>query len=261
MHGLGNDFVFVSKSDLGPELNLHNFILEISQRNIGIGCDQFIVINEKDDFIEMEVYNPDGSSAEACGNATRCITKLMCEKRNISNLNVFVKGRKLECNYINKIASVNMGAPKYNEAWMPDDFTLNSELSKFLSPEASVIAVDMGNPHLVIIDNSISENDMKILGPKFEKLNIFKNGVNVNFASVNDEIINLKVWERGTGFTYACGSGACASFAACNKLGFTPDNAIVRFELGDLKMSFKNSEVIMSGAAELVAEGVYYYGA
>ena len=260
MHGLGNDFVFVSKKDIDEIDNIPKMVLSISNRHTGIGCDQFIIYENKLPHISLEIYNEDGSSAEACGNATRCIAYLFSEKTGEKDVEISVAGRILDCRAenINNV-SVNMGQAKFTTNWMPSDTILANELRPYLSSSAEFLCVDIGNPHLVIIDQNISIEDMVILGPRFEKSHLFPSGVNVNFISIEDNKINLKVWERGVGFTYACGSGACASFAASSKLGFIPSKAKVQFELGDLEMEYKEADIVMSGPVALVAEGTFYY--
>ena len=261
MHGLGNDFIFVDKKDLPAAFDIKPAVISLSRRHTGIGCDQFIIYDDQDSFIDISIYNSDGSSAQACGNATRCLSYLFSKIKNTEHIKISVQGRVLECAAENADnVSVNMGEVKFDCAWMPSYESLAKELSPYLSSSAQFLCADIGNPHLVIIDPNLSQDDMSLLGPRLEKSALFPNGVNVNFANILDDVIELKVWERGAGFTYACGSGACASFAACHKLGFVPDNAKVKFELGTLDMKLESGEVIMNGKVALVAMGIFYYG-
>lgn len=260
MHGLGNDFVFINKKDIALAINIQELVKYCAKRHTGLGCDQLIIYEETGPSIALEIYNADGSMAEACGNATRCISYLFNQKTRGKNITISVNERILECN-INDAdhVSVNMGKPNFASTWMPDYSALSKELKTYLSNSAEFLCVDIGNPHLVIIDPNISEEDTELLGQKFEKSPLFPFGANINFASINNDIITLKVWERGTGFTYACGSGACASFAASSKLGFVGEKAIVQFELGSLNMEYKNQDILMSGPVALVAEGTFFY--
>lgn len=258
MNGLGNDFIICNKSDL---LNIKDFsklARYVSHRNTGIGCDQFIVYETSINKTLMEIYNSDGSKAEACGNATRCIAYLnfLSTAEKINFIQVFDKKLKCEIFDENNI-SVNMGSVEFEEGEILDKIT--NFLKDYLFENSEILIVNIGNPHLVIFDSKLSFDDMKMLGPKIEKNSIFSNGINVNFAKLNNNIINLKVWERGTGFTFACGSGASATFAAAKKLGYITDSAIVKFELGNLKMEFDNNDIIMKGPVKLVAEGKFCY--
>jgi diaminopimelate epimerase len=259
MHGLGNDFIFIKKSDIKAITNIEEFIIKYSNRHIGIGCDQFIIFEQNDNYTEMEIYNSDGSSAKACGNATRCLTHLNFIENKSKKLRIKVLDRMLDCEVEddNNI-SVNMGKASFDASWIPSREKLSDKIAEYLSHNANYICVDVGNPHLVIIDNSLSDSDKYVLGELFEKSEIFQDGVNVNFVKLSGDNINLKVWERGVGFTYACGSGACASFAACNKLGYIFGNTLVNFQIGSLEMKLCDDDIIMKGSATLVAKGVIY---
>jgi diaminopimelate epimerase len=154
-----------------------------------------------------------------------------------------------------------MGAPSFTENWMPDD-KLFELAEKYNISRKEIICVDMGNPHLVIF-SKLSTKDMNTFVKLFVKSTLFNDGVNVNFVQIKNNEINLKVYERGTGFTLACGSGACASYAAARKLGHidTRSNttSIVNFEKGSLKMKVSlEGEIIMRGAADYVFSGEYY---
>jgi len=260
MHGLGNDFVFVDRANLPTEFSVSEIVSFIAKRRVGIGCDQFILYKDNGLSIDMNIFNADGSVAKACGNATRCLAYFYGKKNNVKEVIVSVEGRNLLCNLIDKNnVSVNMGIASFNEDWMPTYENLLKELSPYLSSSAETLCVDVGNPHLVIIDQNFTKEDMKLLGQKFEKSHLFRFGININFATILNNVINLRVWERGAGLTYACGSGACASFAAAHKLEFVSDSAIVKFELGSLNMDFLKDGILMSGPVSFVAEGIFYY--
>lgn len=258
MHGLGNDFIFIKKDDI-DSYDPSYLAKKYSDRHISIGCDQFILYEVFKDYVQMDIYNSDGSTALACGNATRCLAALLCKERDNSEIEIRVGERRLNCSVDSSgIVSVNMGEANFNSPWIPEYNLLSNELSQYLSTSAEFCCVDMGNPHLVIIDQNLQEEDMGLLGPRLEKSNLFPGGVNVNFVKLDGDTIKLKVWERGVGFTYACGSGACASFAVCNKLGFLSKHAEVKFLLGSLYMEMENDRVKMSGKVSLVAEGVLF---
>ncbi len=259
MHGLGNDFVIIEENALPSLINYNEFAVKISNRKIGIGCDQFIIYQNEGDSIKMSIYNHDGSKAKACGNASRCIAKLIYDLTGIKNITLNVDGRLVICNYIapDEI-KINMGNVSFNEKWMPSTDKLWPLAQKYMIEPKEMLCVDVGNPHLVIF-SELSEPDQNIIGQNFQNLSLFSEGVNVNFTKIVDDKIFLKVWERGTGFTYACGSGAIASYAAANKLGFASEKAQVIFELGFLQMLKEQNNFSMIGPASYVFFGEYIY--
>jgi diaminopimelate epimerase len=125
-----------------------------------------------------------------------------------------------------------------------------------------IICADIGNPHLIIFSQGLTDDDKKLLGAKLSLAELFPGGINVNFAQIQNNNILLQVWERGVGFTLACGSGTCASFAAACRLGYIDENkeCNVIFKLGSLSLKFSDKkEVLLSGPAEKLAQGEYYY--
>lgn len=255
MHGLGNDFVLISQSQLASDLDMSTFARDIANRRTGIGCDQLILYTKHDhDIYEMSIYNQDGSGAGACGNGTRCLAKLI----NHDQITIKVRGRKLVASLCsNGNVAVNMGSVSFNTTWVPNESAL-WELATFykLDPR-EVVCVDVGNPHLVIFKPDLTDADRALIGQALEYHPLFPEGVNVNFAKIEHGKIELKVWERGDGFTLACGSGACASYAAAHKLSFVENKGIVQFELGELNMSMQDNEITMTGSAVFVAQGIY----
>ncbi|NRB11125.1 MAG: diaminopimelate epimerase [Rickettsiaceae bacterium] len=262
MHGLGNDFIIISKNELPKSTNINSFIAKICHRRLGIGADQFIIYNQDNKIsnkYHVDIYNQDGSPAEACGNAMRCIARLIYDNSQQKEIVIAVAKRNIHCNYITKDEiSVDMGVVSFDKAWMPNNDELWNLANNYGLEPKEVICVDVGNPHLVIF-TELSDKDKKIIGKDFEKHELFKDGVNVNFPSLINDKIYLKVWERGTGFTLACGSGAAASFAASHKLGFVSEKAEVIFDLGTLKMAYHNNNIVMNGSATYVFLGEYVY--
>jgi diaminopimelate epimerase len=259
MHGLGNDFVIIAEEMLPPAINMQNFAQRISDRRLGIGCDQFITYKEDNDFVKMSIFNRDGSKAKACGNASRCLSRLIFEKSKKSNITLDIDGRKVLCAYSNEDEiKVDLGTVSFEESWMLQKEVLWDLAMRHLIEPKEMLCVDVANPHLVIF-SKLSDQDKGIIGKNFQNPDLFKEGVNVSFAQIKDDKIYLKVWERGTGFTYACGSGAIATFAAANKLGFVGDDAEVIFELGTLKMQKVGANIAMTGPASFVFEGEYFY--
>ena len=260
MHGLGNDFVFMEKKYLSKIRNISDFASKVSNRRRGIGCDQFITYsNSRESDIEMSIYNQDGSKALACGNASRCLARLMFDKNGYNQTTLNIDSRIVQCNYLNKDEiKVNMGEVSFDEPWMPKQTDLWELAKRHLIEPKEMICVDVANPHLVIF-TKLSDQDKKVIGQNFQNNDLFKDGINVNFATIEDSKIYLKVWERGAGFTYACGSGAIATFAAANKLGFASDKVEVLFELGSLLMQKEKQNINMIGSATYIYSGSYTY--
>jgi diaminopimelate epimerase len=259
MHGLGNDFVIINQVDLPIDRDTHKLAMEISDRNIGIGCDQFIVYSREPDHYKMMIYNQDGSSAKMCGNASRCLARLIHESCGDKNIIIKILDRILTCKILdNNYISVNLGSVSFDENWMPRPEKIYPIAEMYMIDLKEILCVDVGNPHLVIFGN-LSVQDKDGLGKKLQDRALFNDGVNVNFATVRNEGIYLSVWERGVGFTLSCGSGACASFAASVKLGFVNDKAKVIFKHGSLNMLEYKGDIIMSGPATFISDGEFYY--
>ncbi len=260
MHGLGNDFVIMLEDKIPTTIGIGDFTSRISDRRCGIGCDQFItykIINNNK--VKMGIYNQDGSKALACGNASRCLSKMLFDTKGIRQVKLDVDGQLVSCECMgpNEI-KVDMGPVSFEKQWMPNSAKLWDLASLHLIEPKEMICVDLANPHLVIF-SKLSHQDQKIIGKRFQKLKFFLDGVNVNFAKVKNNRIYLKVWERGAGFTHACGSGAIATFAAANKLGFVDDNSEIVFKLGVLKMQKLGQNISMCGTASYVFSGEYLY--
>lgn len=259
MNGLGNDFVIIKDSDIPKNAEIKNFSLKISDRRCGIGCDQFIIYSELNSKVKTRIYNHDGSKALACGNASRCLSKLMFDTNGTKNIELDVDGRSVFCEYKNdEEIIINMGISSFSEKWMPNFDSLLFFSKRYLIQPKEMLCVDVGNPHLVIFAK-LSDKDKQIIGKNLQNTSLFRDGVNVNFAKVENNKIFLKVWERGTGFTNSCGSGAVATFAAANRLGFIFDSAEIIFKLGSLKMKKIGDVITMSGSAKYSFSGEYYY--
>lgn len=254
MHGLGNDFVIVEKSPQVASLNLSSLAKEISDRHTGLGCDQFILYEMKGDECLMHIYNQDGSESRMCGNATRCLTKLIGKK----DLNIRVLDRVLKCHMNDKSVSVNMGSASFDSKWMPSEAALWELAAMYKLEPREILCLDLGNPHLVIFKEDLTHQDRELIGRDMQHNPLFVGGINVSFVNIKGTTLDVIVWERGAGFTLACGSGACASFAAAKRLGFVDDKALVRFKLGELEMADSDGEIVMTGSATLVAKGLWY---
>lgn len=266
MHGLGNDFVIMKAQDI-ENVDIVDLVKKVADRHLGVGCDQFIIYTTQEGSIDgitynyqMWVYNNDSSHASTCGNATRCIAKLIYEETGLKQVNIKVSDRIIFCSYIddNNI-SVNMGTPSFHESWMPMQDDLEDFAMRYKMQPKEIVCVSMSNPHIVIFGNFLEE-DKEVIGQALQNGDLFPDGVNVNFASKQGNRILLTVWERGAGITLACGSGACATFAAAKRLGFIDHDAEVVFKLGSLYLSSKNNDIIMRGSAIAIARGIFYYG-
>jgi diaminopimelate epimerase len=156
------------------------------------------------------------------------------------------------------LATVNLGTIGFQEGWMPKEHDLWNVAKEYdLSPK-EILCVDVGNPHLVIFAQ-LTPEEKNLIGHSLQGHQLFPEGVNVNFAHIMDGVIYLEVFERGAGMTLACGSGACATFAAAEKMGFASDSGIIRFKLGDLSMQKMKNDILMTGPASYVFAGEYYY--
>lgn len=269
MQGLGNDYVYVNcfkeKIDNPPEL-----ARRISDRHFGVGSDGLIMINPSDkaDF-EMEMYNADGSRGEMCGNGIRCVAKYvydygLTDKTSISvetlggikYLDLTVQDGKV------KLVKVNMGRPELAPSKVPVAAEGDRAVDEPITvdgKEYRMTCVSMGNPHAVIFaDRDIRELPLEEIGPKFENHERFPKRVNTEFVRVLDRrTAEMRVWERGSGETLACGTGACAVAVACVLNGLTEDEVTVRLLGGDLQIKWdrENDIVYMTGPAEVVFDG------
>ncbi|QEK39485.1 diaminopimelate epimerase [Candidatus Sneabacter namystus] len=258
MHGLGNDFVIVEDKFFNYQNAKHEVKL-VCDRRLGVGCDQMIVFSKTlPDEYGMVVFNQDGSKGEVCGNATRCLAWLCFQDTGKQNCSIRVLDKVIPCFVSGKDKiSVNMGTPKFQAEWMPSSDIMWKLAKNYSLNAREMMCVDMGNPHLVILNQNITENFMSKVGACLSSHHSFPKGVNVNFAKIKNDAIHLKVWERGTGLTLACGSGACATFSAINKMGFVNDEVTVKFAVGDLQLSLQDSNVIMEGPVEKTIEGTF----
>jgi len=251
MHGLGNDFVVIDSTKNQYTINKSSIQL-ISDRRFGVGCDQVIEMKHsaKED-IYMKIYNSDGTEAEACGNAARCVAGLLfasSPKKEVSIETVagILKAESEE----NGLIKVDMGKPRF--FWK--DIPLSSDLNRINFEELSLtngLAINMGNPHVVFFVKDIGDIDINRLGPLVENSSLFPEKVNVEICQIiNRKQIKVIVWERGAGKTLACGSGACAALVAAYKNNLTDPTAEIILSGGSLNITWNissNEHVIMSG--------------
>jgi diaminopimelate epimerase len=270
--GTGNDFVLVL--DLDDERPLSSTEVEVvCDRRKGVGADGVIRVVRTDregaSFF-MDYANADGSVAEMCGNGIRCVGVLLHDRGLAESTSVVVLTRAgLRHLTLHpgsagvRRVTTTMGAPNFTRAAIPmrgpawETFLAQPlEIGDGLTLTAS--AVSMGNPHLVVfVDGDPATVHVGHIGPALERHDLFPERTNVEFAYVHDGVVHARVWERGSGETMACGSGACAAVIAANEAGLVPTRAVVRFPGGDLEVERRpDGEVLLTGEAQRVFEGV-----
>lgn len=268
MHGCGNDYVYVNcfkeKVDYPNEI-----AKKVSDRHFGIGSDGMILIqpSEKADF-RMSMYNMDGSEGKMCGNGIRCVAKYVYDYglTDKTDISVETKGgmKYLDLNVEDgkvETVTVDMGQPILE----PKEIPVISEKDKVVAETITIgkelyeiTCISMGNPHAVVFVEDTSKVDIEKLGPMFENHALFPDRINTEFIQVIDKnTINMRVWERGSGETLACGTGACASVVACVLNGKTEDEVLVHLLGGDLKIKYDKEKqaVFMTGPATVVFDG------
>ncbi len=270
MHGCGNDYIYVNgfKEKIGqdkkPEL-----VRRFSDRHFGVGGDGVIFINPSNEAdFEMEMYNADGSRAEMCGNGIRCVGKYvydrgLTEKTDISVIS-FGKVKYLKLTVKDgKVSTVrvNMGAPELSAEKIPvisDNEQVIDEEIEVHGEKYKMTCVSMGNPHAVVFVNDVSGLALEKIGPLFENHERFPKRVNTEFVQVIDrKRVKMRVWERGTGETLACGTGCCATAAACIVNGLTEERITVELLGGELEIEWDREKnlIFMTGPAETVFDG------
>ncbi|WP_321331578.1 diaminopimelate epimerase [uncultured Bacteroides sp.] len=268
MHGAGNDYIYVDCTKY-PILNPEELSILWSKPHTGIGSDGLVLIDKTDkaDF-SMRIFNADGSEAMMCGNATRCIAKYIYEnglsdKSEIS-LDTLSGIKILKLQIKNKTVTavtVDMGVPSSELVNFAGDGKKEMISEPLTVNGATFIttAVSMGNPHLVIFVEDIATVHLSDIGPKIENLPIFPDRINVEFAQVlNENEIRMRVWERGSGITQACGTGACATIvAAIKNKKIKGRKADIIMDGGTLTIEWdeKSEHVFMTGTATKVFEG------
>ena len=276
MHGCGNDYVYVDgKSEKISQEKKSELAIKVSDRNFGIGSDGLIFINPVDDEnidFEMEMYNADGSRSEMCGNGIRCVAKYVYDKglTTKKNLVIVSAGKK---KYIDltigddgmvSSVKVDMGAPILKPDEVPVIYSGDRIVNAPIVVDGKtwhMTCVSMGNPHAVVFlpeDMNLEEFDIEKIGPKFENHEFFPRRVNTEFVKIDDKNnVHMRVWERGTGETLACGTGACAVVTAAAANGISPVNEDISVHLkgGVLTIRYTGENVLMTGAAEFSFDG------
>jgi diaminopimelate epimerase len=276
MHALGNNYVYIDlfKEELVEE-QLADLARAVSNVNTGIGSDGMILICPSEvASVKMRIFNSDGSEGKNCGNGLRCVAKYAYEHKLVTTTEFMIETLSglvqaqvhLENDEVTSV-TVNMGKPRLKRSELPmlgeeADIVLNEDIV-FNGESYNMTGISMGNPHGIFYVDSINQAPVTTLGPIIEKDNRFPEGINVEFIEVvNDSEIHFRVWERGSGVTQACGTGACAAVVASVLNGKTTKNkqTIVHLAGGDLFITWTDEgHVLMTGPASVICTGTYYY--
>ena len=268
MQGIGNDYVYVNCFTETVE-NPSETARLVSDRHFGIGSDGLILIkpSDKADF-EMEMYNLDGSRGAMCGNGIRCVAKYVYDYgltdkttitvdtlSGIKTLDLTVENGKVS------LVRVNMGSPVFDCVQIPVALPQQQAVDQPVTvggKEYRFTAVSMGNPHAVVFVPEVKDLDLPVIGPGFEHHPLFPDRVNTEFIKVSGRNeLTMRVWERGSGETLACGTGCCATAVACILNGLTEEEVTVHVLGGDIicRWDRQSGNVYMTGPAETVFEG------
>lgn len=272
MHGLGNDFVMVDclHGELA-DANLPELAVQTCDRHFGIGADGLVRIlpSQVADY-RMQIWNPDGSEAEMCGNASRCFGKYLFDRKMAGDrvsVETLAGIKVVDITSSNGIATgmvVNMQQPRMDAADIPINGYIGQVISQPLmvgDKEYKITCVSMGNPHCVIFVDSVDDVNLEKLGPAVETHLVFPAKTNVEFAQViaRDEV-KFRVWERAAGVTLACGTGACAALVAGVLNGFMDRKATIHLPGGDLVIEWREDDnIYMTGPAQEVFTGTFKY--
>ncbi|MEM6618691.1 MAG: diaminopimelate epimerase [Pseudomonadota bacterium] len=253
MHGLGNDFVIVdARGGVDPITPAR--ARAMGDRNTGVGYDQLAVLHPGTGAdVDVTFWNSDGTQAAACGNASRCITRLLTEETGRDAVTLRTERGLLPGRRAGEVFSVNMGDPLFD--WQ--DIPLARAVDTAALPlTGAPVAVGMGNPHCIFFVDDADAVDPAANGPAVEHNPLFPQGTNVEFVSVlADGSLRMRVWERGAGITRACGSGACAVAVAAHRAGLAPRRVTVVLDGGALELDWRDDGVWMTGPASFVFSG------
>jgi len=265
MHGLGNDFVVIDAINQSVSLNPEQVRL-IADRHRGIGCDQLLLVeasNSSNVDFRYRIFNADGGEVAQCGNGARCFAKFVVDKGLTQKTQISVETAsgviRLQLEADGQV-TVDMGTPHFSPASLPFDEKVESDRYIIAVNDSNVEigAVSMGNPHAIVLVEDVSTAPVLRLGPAIEGHALFPQRVNVGFMQVvSRDQIRLRVFERGTGETQACGTGACAAMAVAHRWGMVDDTVSVELPGGRLLIHWPNkaSSLLMSGPAQTVFTG------
>ncbi len=257
MHGLGNDFAIFDARKSGLKMTPER-ARALSDRRRGIGCDQLIVMRASTTSdVFMEIWNADGSRVGACGNATRCVGKLLLDETGSSKVAIETDAGQLSAVLDGSNISVNMGPAVTGWQKIPLATETDTAAAEYeLGPLRAPGCVNMGNPHAVFFVEEAEDVDLAHWGPKIEADAFFPERVNVSVATIRNGVIRQRVWERGAGITDACGSAACASVVAATRRGLADRKAVVELDGGRLGVEWlADGTVQMTGPTTFVYAG------
>lgn len=270
MQGCGNDYVYVNGFE-EVIVNIPETAIKISDRHFGVGSDGLVLIlpSESSDF-RMRMFNADGSEAEMCGNAIRCVGKYVYDNKMIDQTTISIETlagvKVLALTIVDGLvtyARVDMGEPVLKAQDIPVLSDLEPVVGEIIAIDQRAYAmtcVSMGNPHAITFVDEISDDHVHVVGPKLEIHAAFPKKTNVEFVKViDDETLEMRVWERGSGETLACGTGACATLVASVLNGLSKRKAAVNLLGGQLMIEWdeKTNHVFMSGPAVTVFNGIW----
>lgn len=268
-HGLGNDFIIFMEGDLNG-ISYSDLAQKVCHRKFGIGADGMMVVGKSETAAyNMIFYNADGTRAPMCGNGIRAFTHYLVEnklvKEKVFNIETLAGILTTKYSLKNKefMVEVYMGQAKYD----PSEIPVKSDKDKFLEEklhtsygEIELSSIFMGTTHTVVFTDDLSKIDVEGLGKEIENNPIFPQKTNVNFVQVIDrDSIKVNTWERGAGFTYACGTGCCASVVLAHKFDFVDKKIKVEVPGGIMYIDLKGKDVYMTGPSEKIAAGFYFY--
>ena len=253
-HGAGNDFVIIDSRDdshIDAPRVTQKVARMLGDRHKGVGFDQLAEIRRSDTAdIDLDFWNADGSRAGACGNATRCVARFIMDETGRNSLTIRTMRGLLQARLEDGEVSVNMGHPQLDWQAIP----LASDVDNMHLPiEGTPAGVGMGNPHCVLIVSDVKTVDVARRGAELEHHKLFPAATNVEFVEVlSANEIRMRVWERGTGITLACGSGACASLVVTAQRGLTGRKARIHVDGGTLGVDWRDDGVWLSGPTAYV---------
>ena len=269
MHGAGNDYVYVDARSLNHDWS--SVAVFVSNRNFGIGSDGLILAEESDIAdVKMSMYNSDGSQGEMCGNGIRCLVAFVLIKNIVPKNDVISVETLAGVKHVTPVYEgdkivrciVSMGLPEFQASKIPVKFDSTTPIIdapiNIEGQSYDVSMVSMGNPHaIVFLESSLDDFDLTTIGPKFENLEIFPNRTNFEIVNIIDnEKLKVRVWERGSGITLACGTGACAVGVVARMKGLISDSVNILLPGGDLLVRWDGiSDVYLEGPVESVFEG------
>jgi diaminopimelate epimerase len=275
MQGCANDYIYIDCLG-GINFDPSDLSKKMSPRHFSVGADGLVCICKSDVAdAKMRMFNLDGSEGQMCGNAIRCVGKYLVDNKICTSKTLKIEtlsGIKTLSDFTfdenGKVdqVTVDMGKASFS----PKDIPISQDeeaIEQYMEIDGTkwkFSALSVGNPHCVVVSKSIDDLDLEKIGPKFENNPLFPKRTNTEFVEVlSNDHLKMRVWERGSGETYACGTGACASVASCIKNGLCLANSDIKVDLIGGTLTIKcddNFNILMTGPAKKIYEGVYFYG-